>query len=195
MSRIAYQKRELILNKAKDVFVKKGYTAVTMQDIIDECGISRGGIYIYFSSVSEIYKEVMRKHNIAKLEESRDYISHENNFYSVLDNYFQRQKDRLLNMQDSLIMSMYEFRFAHKDNVEAEFFRQQYDNVKAVFIEILEIGAAQGVVPEEKIEDIAAHIVFFIEGISMLGTAFDISEQEIDRQIEFIKDIILIYSR
>ena len=49
------QKRDLILESAKVVFSKKGLIDATMKDIIEECGISRGGIYLYFRSVDEIF--------------------------------------------------------------------------------------------------------------------------------------------
>ncbi len=48
-------KRDLILESAKVVFSKKGLIDATMKDIIEECGISRGGIYLYFRSVDEIF--------------------------------------------------------------------------------------------------------------------------------------------
>ena len=42
------QKREHILQCAKPVFARKGFRAVTMKDIVEACGISRGGLYLHF---------------------------------------------------------------------------------------------------------------------------------------------------
>ena len=39
-------KKNYIIEKAREVFQKKGYRAVTMKDIVDACGISRGGLYL-----------------------------------------------------------------------------------------------------------------------------------------------------
>ncbi|HCE13156.1 MAG TPA: TetR family transcriptional regulator, partial [Enterococcus sp.] len=44
------QKGESIIESAKVVFSKKGLIDATMKDLIEECGISRGGIYLYFNS-------------------------------------------------------------------------------------------------------------------------------------------------
>ncbi len=68
----ASEKRELILQSAKKVFIRKGFNRVTMKDIIDECKISRGGIYLYFSSVDEIFVEVVKKHNQKKIDDIKD---------------------------------------------------------------------------------------------------------------------------
>ena len=59
-------KKVKILESARRVFCRKGYLDVTMQDIIDECGISRGGIYLYFTSVDEIFQEVITTRNKTK---------------------------------------------------------------------------------------------------------------------------------
>ena len=47
----SFIKRELILDSAKQVFIQKGFNRVTMKDIIEKCNISRGGIYLYYSTV------------------------------------------------------------------------------------------------------------------------------------------------
>ena len=44
------QKKKYILDTARKVFVEKGYKSVTMKDIVEACGISRGGLYLYFDS-------------------------------------------------------------------------------------------------------------------------------------------------
>lgn len=40
-------KKQFIVETARQVFVEKGYKDVTMKDIVDACGISRGGLYLY----------------------------------------------------------------------------------------------------------------------------------------------------
>lgn len=54
------QKRQLILEAARKIFMEKGYKNVTMKDIVEACGISRGGLYLYFNSTRDIFAEVLR---------------------------------------------------------------------------------------------------------------------------------------
>ena len=54
------QKRQLIIQAARRVFAEKGYKDVTMTDIVEACGISRGGLYLYFDNTGELFLEVMR---------------------------------------------------------------------------------------------------------------------------------------
>ena len=52
-------KKKLILDKARTVFAEKGFKNVTMKDIVDACEISRGGLYLYFSSTDELFLSVL----------------------------------------------------------------------------------------------------------------------------------------
>lgn len=47
-------KKRFILKKSKEMFMEKGYQAVTMTDIVGICEISRGGLY-------RDYKNTMKK--------------------------------------------------------------------------------------------------------------------------------------
>ena len=40
--------------------MEKGYKQVTMKDIVDACGISRGGLYLYFQNTGEVFEEVLK---------------------------------------------------------------------------------------------------------------------------------------
>ena len=52
-------KKKYILDKARTVFAEKGFKNVTMKDIVDACEISRGGLYLYFSSTDELFLSVL----------------------------------------------------------------------------------------------------------------------------------------
>ena len=60
MSDKSVQKKKYILETARTVFMEKGFKDVTMKDIVDACNISRGGLYLYFSSTKEIFLEVLQ---------------------------------------------------------------------------------------------------------------------------------------
>ena len=55
------QKKQYIIEKAKEVFAKRGYKDVTMKDIVDACGISRGGLYLYFGNTKDLFEAVLEQ--------------------------------------------------------------------------------------------------------------------------------------
>ena len=77
------QKRDLILESAKVVFSKKGLIDATMKDIIEECGISRGGIYLYFRSVDEIFLAVLEQRSKRKFDDVREMIMEQVPFETI----------------------------------------------------------------------------------------------------------------
>ncbi|WP_442956966.1 TetR/AcrR family transcriptional regulator [Planococcus sp. MB-3u-03] len=44
--------KQQIINAAHRLFIQKGYNASSIQDILDEAGISKGTFYNYFTSKS-----------------------------------------------------------------------------------------------------------------------------------------------
>lgn len=55
----APERREYILEKAAEVFSKKGYRMASVSDIVEEAGIGRGTFYVYFDSKKEIFLELI----------------------------------------------------------------------------------------------------------------------------------------
>ncbi|MCL2406025.1 MAG: TetR/AcrR family transcriptional regulator, partial [Defluviitaleaceae bacterium] len=190
-------KRNLILTNAKNVFTRKGYATVTMKDIIEECGISRGGIYLYFRSVEQIFMQVIESHNQQKIKETKQYISENKSFEQMIDEYLTRQKKRLMNLNNSLLIAMYEYRFANKCDNNREFFLAQFTYTKSIILSILNSGFAKSNINNKTktrdMDALASSIVLLIEGISMLAVAVGISEEFIDSQITVIKQMIFAY--
>ena len=184
------KKRAFILEKATQVFVRKGFYGVTMKDIIDECKISRGGLYLYFSSVDEIFKEVVEEHNKSKIDTAKINIEKEIAFSELLDVYFLKQKKRLLNMNASLKTAMMEFFLSHKDEYSKKFILSQFTNSKDMMLEILKCGVSNNQIEDIDLMLLAENIMFFIEGISTIALIAGINEEQIDRQFQHIKKII-----
>lgn len=56
------EKRRLeILEAAEKVFIEKGFSGTTMTDIVNATGLSRGGLYHYFSSTDEVFQAILQE--------------------------------------------------------------------------------------------------------------------------------------
>ena len=186
----AIEKREYILNKAKDVFIHMGFNNVTMKDIIETCEISRGGVYLYFSSVGEIFEEVVKRHNKIKNDELKHSIEQNMDFNLLIDTFFSGQRDRLLKMDRSLFAAMNEYCFSNKSKSVEDFYNEQYANAKEMFLEILRFGKKENAIKAENIELLADSIMFLIEGLRSLFSSTTISEKMADEQIHICKKMI-----
>lgn len=185
-------KRELILDNAKQVFIRKGFNRVTMKDIIVECDISRGGIYLYYSTVDEIFVEVVKSHNRAKIEEVKSSIEKSTDFYQLIDDFFSEQKEKLLNMDNSLFAAMIEFCFSHKEQSDRDFYTEQFLNNKSIILELLKFGQSSNSIRTNNVDGLANSIMYLLEGLRSKAVSSGISEELVDEQMNVCK--YMIYS-
>lgn len=184
------EKKNYILTCAHRVFVRKGYANVTMKDIIEECAISRGGIYLYFSSVDEIFVQVISRHNQQKLDRERMSIEEGKPFALLLSEYFVAQKKRLLHMEDSLKAAMYEYTLSHKEPEDREFYAMQFDAIQQRILEIMRCGVAQGKLKPPAAEHYTRQIMLMVEGMSSLALSGQMPPHIIDEQFQILMEKI-----
>lgn len=55
------ERREILVSAAEKVFLNKGYLRATMQDVMTEAKVSRGGLYLYFGNKAEIFEEILER--------------------------------------------------------------------------------------------------------------------------------------
>ena len=53
------ERRQQILNVARDVFARHGYHAAKIEDIVAAAGVARGTFYIYFEDKRSIFEEII----------------------------------------------------------------------------------------------------------------------------------------
>ncbi|WP_010621048.1 TetR/AcrR family transcriptional regulator [Paucilactobacillus suebicus] len=184
-------KRQSILENAKRVFQRKGFLDVTMADIITETQISRGGIYLYFKSVDEIFIEVLKQRNSHSLDNINDEVEHNTPFEDVFNEYLQNQKDRLLNhIEDSLLRAVYEFYFTHKSPTSRQFQQEQFAMIKQTILTMLKLGVSQSKLDDQQLIPLSEQLMFLIEGLSVLSLTGGLTEQQVDQQFALINQRI-----
>jgi AcrR family transcriptional regulator len=53
------ERRQQILNHARDVFAKRGYHATKIDEIVTSAGVARGTFYLYFGDKRAIFEEIL----------------------------------------------------------------------------------------------------------------------------------------
>lgn len=183
-------KREMIIEKAHGVFCDKGFLKVTMKDIVEACEISRGGLYLFYSSVKEVFQAVISNRNKRRFEEVRQLVEKNEDFILLFEMYFNKQKERLLHMENSFLMAVYEYYSVHQSQEEIQFRDSQIACIKNTILDILNLGVKQGVIINNNLDDIAQCYMFLIEGMSVFGMLHNISEKYIDIQINLMIDML-----
>ncbi|HWJ78760.1 MAG TPA: TetR/AcrR family transcriptional regulator, partial [Niallia sp.] len=54
------EKEKLIIDSALKFFAQKGYSSTSVQEIANDCGISKGAFYLYFKSKDSLLYTILR---------------------------------------------------------------------------------------------------------------------------------------
>lgn len=83
------ERKDLIVKAGMECFSAKGYAKTTMDDIVKTSGISKGGIYLYFKSKDEVFREIADE-VIAKRKSMLDELDDEMNYSDQIKEYIKK---------------------------------------------------------------------------------------------------------
>jgi AcrR family transcriptional regulator len=183
-------KQRKILDAAKRVFCRKGFLAVKMQDIIDECGISRGGIYIYYASVDDILIDVLKQRNKEGITSINKSVEAQEPFQKVFDAFVTKQKERLIHFENSLFRAYCEYIFSKPKPAVHAFRDTQLAHLRGSVEAILRLGVSQGILKDENVPQLAVHFIAVIDGLSLLALGDALTEEIAEEQLGILSQII-----
>lgn len=184
MSEKSAQKRNLILENAKNVFVERGFKNVTMKDIIEASGISRGGLYLYFSSTKEIFLEVLKREATQGDNVFSENFTDETTAADILYLFLQEQKKELFRKKDNLTVAIYEYYFG--ENTQGKELKKQFDKATKLVAKLIEAGVEEEVFYCEDCMGAALNIMYAFEGMKVASKTMGIKEATVDKEIEYI---------
>ncbi len=192
MGEKSLQKKKYILETARKVFVEKGYKRVTMKDIVEACGISRGGLYLYFESTEQILLEVLQMEANETDDVFTQDIIEEETAADILTLFLKEQKKELLRKKDNLTVAVYEYFFDQKTTDKNNMLKKQFDAGVRVLEKLIEEGIASGEFYCENPKGAASNIMYVLEGLKINAQTFGITEADVDRQLLYIMQGLII---
>jgi AcrR family transcriptional regulator len=87
--------KELILKTAYNLFLYNNYEAVTINSIIKATGLTKGGIYYYFSSKEEIFKAVV---NVYMVDNRKDILKEHSNLKELIQDSIDSIRKKITKM-------------------------------------------------------------------------------------------------
>ena len=166
------QKKTLLLQAAKRVFLAKGYTKATMQDVMDEAGISRGALYAYFDNVEHLYMELLQ------FEDQQDVLffspNDDETSWQQITNWVHKQQKEMEQIEQTLTQANSEYFLSIRDSKKQEgvtYSTTRYDRIVNTLTVLFQSGTKKGELqPRLPAEMVSRYLVSFIDGL-MLDTA------------------------
>lgn len=184
------RKKNFILDKAKDVFLKKGFAQVTMKDIVDACEISRGGLYRYFGSTREIFLTLFQREAEREMQRAEEEMADNLSAKDILLRHLKAHRESMLAADLSLENAAYEFFLENPE--DQVIYQWQFDGMAEMIREILEYGCHTG--EFNKAMDTAAvsrHLALFLSSMHLSLPLLKMPQPRIDEQFGLLLAPIL----
>jgi AcrR family transcriptional regulator len=181
-------KRKELLEAAKRVFIQKGYIQATMQDIIDESGISRGALYSYFNNIQHVFEELL------KLEDEMDILYFEkeekSSFWQQLINWIKMQQKNIESINQSLLLCKTEFfltTYRNSNKTSNPYVIERYKELASSIKGFIEEGVKkEEFKPCMPSGSIALYIISFIDGLMLDTFNLGIEVTKVNEQIDIL---------
>lgn len=182
MGKKGLKTKETIRLKAYRLFAEKGFQAVTMTDICEKTGLSRGGLYRYYSGTDQIFSEILsEEYQIADRIEKKERAG------VILEDMLEAIKAEIMDKELSLSLAIYEF--ANLGN--EEFFTKLHHRAKKRWISLLEYGIETKEFKEVDTAQISDLILYYYQGLRMWSRVIPFDEQVAEHYVKTVKQLLL----
>jgi len=171
----AQRKRDLILDKAKILFIQRGYAATSMDELVKITGASKGSIYYHFDSKEDLFIQLLAKQNQEWMdawhEKKANYGSFEEKLYGIADHMVDDFQNPLTKVAEEFYINQ------PNDNTLLGKLLTILQGPRVLYREILEEGADQGIISPDDIEEVSVIFGSLLDGLST--TFFERSQEEL----------------
>lgn len=177
MNKRGAETRQLIKARACGLFAERGFKDVTMKDICEAAGLSRGGLYCHYDSTKQIFKEIIDDMMAAQDDEFYSQIERGLPAVDILDGVLLRYREEMLDSQASLSAALYEY-FSLQETADPEnaLYRQYLISARA-WRSLIEYGIRTHAFNEVDIEAVFHLIVFSYQGVRMYSKLMPIDPE------------------
>lgn len=179
-----------IIDMSAQLFAEKGYQVVTMKDICDSCGLSRGGLYRYFSSPKEIFIAMLDRDIDDDIEAVKQAIETKAPAKVILEHYLKHEKEAIFSKNKGLFFATHEFAFAEPE--QRTYFDKRVELSVDLLCNLFRYGQESGAFKEFDVSAVAVHIIYFFDGLKTSASVLTVTEELVAQQINILKEMIVI---
>ena len=180
MGERSLQKKQFILEKAREVFVEKGFRGVTMKDIVEACGISRGGLYLYYADTEALFLDVLAAESEKTEDVFAEHVGENASAAEILAVFLKEQKKEILGSRKTLAAAAYEYAFA---NPKSTALKKRFNNGVAVLEKLIRMGIEGGTFYDVDARTAAKNVMYVLEGLKIAAVTMGITGETIDGEL------------
>lgn len=174
--------RQYIREKAYRLFAEKGFKEVTMKEICEATGLSRGGLYRHYESTEQIFLEIVNEFSDRQKKEVFTKIEQGIPAADILEELLSKYAAEMPDCEKSISLAIYEYYSNPAISKEDNSVKRQYEISKETWVELINYGIRTGEFKRVDPEAVFHVIVFAYQGVRMYSRLMEL-EREIPGQI------------
>ena len=185
-----------ILDAARQVFSQKGYASTTMKDVVEKSGMSRGNVYMYFSSTEAMMLALIGEEDKENMGQIDALVAASESIWSVCVALIQSMETNITDLSAGFAAAIYEFYLLQwRINGNSPFLEQRYDQAVEAFMALLQLGIDRGEFqPISPIRDIAGIMISLTDGMTLdcmyLGPHRIKLHRQLDVSIKLLQSVL-----
>lgn len=179
--------RELIKKAAYRLFADKGFKEVTMKDICEKTGLSRGGLYRHYKSTAAIFEELFRDMSDNRIHEFEKQMQAGIPATVILEETLSLLREEIKDASNSLSLAIYEYSNA----VSSRLFTELNEVGVAEWKSVLSYGIERGEFKEVDIAQAVDMILYSYQGVRMWSRVIPLKEETADHVIDAITKMLI----
>ena len=180
--------REYILEKSYRLFSKTGFKQVTMKDICEATGLSRGGLYSHFSSTNEVFEALLEKMSADDEFNIDEEIKNGKSATDILNASLTRMRKEIENPKDSLSIAIYEYAQMADSKEIVRLNRRAEEK----WFRLICYGIERGEFKKVDVNEIVTIILYSYQGVRMWNKIMPLKKNTITQIINNIKKQLIV---
>lgn len=178
----AVRTKERICQEAYRLFAAKGFKEVTMTDICEKTGLSRGGLYRYYSGTDEIFAEILsQEYDIEERMKEHESAA------VILQNLLEAIEQEIMDQDLSLSLAIYEY--ANLGN--EDFFINKNKDAKKRWVSLINYGMTTGEFRVTDPEQVSDMILYYYQGLRMWSRVIPFDRQTAEHYSDTVRQLLL----
>ena len=155
--------RESIIDASYALFAEKGFKQVTMKDVCEAAGMSRGGLYSHFSGTEQLFEAVLEKITEKSAEDFREEIKRGVPATKILEDALKLMEEEMKHPEESLSAALYEYAEVTDSDLMERLNRKAEEKWK----KLIRYGIKRGEFRDVNVDEIVNVILYSYQGARM----------------------------
>ena len=175
--------RNAILDESYALFAKKGFKQVTMKDVCEVTGMSRGGLYSHFSGTDKLFAALLERIMENSIMDFQTEIEKRSSATEILDRTLSLMEEEMRHPEDSLSVAIYEY----AETVDPGVMERLNRNAEKKWKKLVAYGINRGEFQDVNVEEIVNVILYSYQGVRMWSRIIPVKQKTIRSITDHIK--------